>query len=217
MTIPRNRSRILIADEHTLVAELCKKLLEREFDVVGTVCDGRALLRSAADLKPDVIVVDIAMPILNGLDAGQQVKEMLPAVKLVYLTMNPDPEIAAEAFRRGASGYLLKTCAADEMVIAVRRVLRGIPYMSPSLPKETVSYLRNQSNVLVQEEDRLTGRQREVLQLLAEGKVMKEVAGVLNMTTRTVAFHKYRIMEVLGARSNAELVRYAVRNHMIAA
>ena len=213
----RNRSRILIADDHTLVADLCKKLLETEFDVVGMVCDGRALVRSAAELKPDVIVVDVAMPILNGLDASQQVKEMLPAVKLVFLTMNPDPEVAAEAFRRGASGYLLKTCAAHEMVIAVRDVLRGKRYMSASLSKDTVDYLRRQSKMLVEEQDRLTERQREVLQLLAEGKVMKEVGGILNMTTRTVAFHKYRIMEVLGARSNAELVRYAVRNHMIAA
>jgi DNA-binding NarL/FixJ family response regulator len=217
MTMPTGRSRILIADDHTLVADLCKKLLEKEFDVVGTVGDGRALLRNAADLKPDVIVVDIAMPILNGLDAGQQVKEMLPAVKLVYLTMNPDPEVAAEAFRRGASGYLLKTCAADQMVTAVRKVLRGMSYLSPQLSKETVSYLRNQSKMPIKEQERLTDRQREVLQLLAEGKVMKEVAGVLNMTTRTVAFHKYRIMELLGATSNAELVRYAVRNHMIAA
>jgi DNA-binding NarL/FixJ family response regulator len=211
-----SRSRILIADDHTLVADLCKKLLEAEFDVVGTVGDGRALLQSAVDLKPDVIVVDVAMPILNGLDAGQQVKQMVPAVKLVYLTMNPDPEVAAEAFRRGASGYLLKTCAADQMVIAVRKVLRGMSYLSPQLSKETVSYLRKQS-MLQEEQERLTERQREVLQLLAEGKVMKEVAGVLNLTTRTVAFHKYRIMEVLGARSSAELVRYAVKNHMIAA
>jgi DNA-binding NarL/FixJ family response regulator len=212
-----SRSRILIADDHTLVAELCKKLLEAEFDVVGTACDGRALVRMATDLKPDVIVVDVAMPILNGLDAGQQIKERLPAVKLVFLTMNPDPEVAAEAFRRGASGYLLKTCAADEMVIAVRKVLRGMSYMSPSLSKDSIRFLRNQSRMLVEEQERLTERQREVLQLLAEGKVMKEVGGILNMTTRTVAFHKYRIMEVIGARSNAELVRYAVRNHMIAA
>lgn len=212
-----SRSRVLIADDHTLVADLCKKLLEPEFDVVGTVADGRALVRTAANLKPDVVVIDVAMPILNGLDAGQQVKEMLPAVKLVYLTMNPDPEVAAEAFRRGASGFLLKTCAADELVIGVRKVLRGVPYMSPQLSKETVSYLRNQSKTLVDEQERLTERQRAVLQLLAEGKVMKEVGSVLNMTTRTVAFHKYRIMEVLGAKSNADLVRYAVRTHMIAA
>jgi DNA-binding NarL/FixJ family response regulator len=213
----RNRSRILIADDHTLVADLCKKLLETEFDVVGSACDGRALVQKAIALKPDVIVVDIAMPILNGLDAGRQVKELLPAVKLVFLTMNPDPEVAAEAFRRGASGYLLKTCAADELVIAVRQVLRGVSYLSPRLSKDTVQYLSRQSKTLREEGERLTERQREVLQLLAEGKVMKEVGSILNMTTRTVAFHKYRIMEVLGARSSAELVRYAVRNHMVAA
>lgn len=211
-----NRSSILIADDHTLVADLCRKLLEMEFHVIGSVRDGRALVQSAVELKPDVIVVDIAMPILNGLDAGQQVKELLPAVKLVFLTMNPDPEVAAEAFRRGASGYLLKTSAADEMVLAVRKVLRGMSYISPRLSKETVDYLRRQSKMPVEEEERLTLRQREVLQLLAEGKVMKEVGGILNMTTRTVAFHKYRIMDVLGARSSADLVRFAIRNHLIA-
>jgi len=215
--MPPKRPRILIADDHTLVAELCRKLLETEFDVVGTVSNGRALVRAAIDLKPDVIVVDIAMPVLNGLDGGQQVKEMLPAVKLLFLTMNGDPELAAEAFRRGASGYLLKTCAASELVIAVRDVLRGKLYMSRTLPKDTINYMRRQERKMVEEDARLTERQREVLQLLAEGKVMKEIGGMLNMTTRTVAFHKYRIMEVLGAKSNAELVRYAVRNHLVAA
>jgi len=215
--MPPKRPRILIADDHTLVAELCRKLLETEFDVVGTVSNGRALVRAAIDLKPDVIVVDIAMPVLNGLDGGQQVKEMLPAVKLLFLTMNGDPELAAEAFRRGASGYLLKTCAASELVIAVRDVLRGKLYMSRTLPKDTINYMRRQERKMVDEDARLTERQREVLQLLAEGKVMKEIGGMLNMTTRTVAFHKYRIMEVLGAKSNAELVRYAVRKHLVAA
>jgi DNA-binding NarL/FixJ family response regulator len=212
-----HRSRILIADDHTLVAELCKRLLETEFDVVGVVSDGRALVRAARELKPDVIVVDVAMPILNGLDAGRQVKEMLPAVNVVYLTMNPDVEVAAEAFRRGASGYLLKTCAAAEMVVAVREVLRGKSYMSPALSRDTINFLRRQNKELVREDERLTERQREVLQLLAEGKVMKEVGDILHMTTRTVAYHKYRMMEVLGAKSNAELVKYAVKNHIVAA
>jgi DNA-binding NarL/FixJ family response regulator len=212
-----HRSRILIADDHNLVAELCKKLLEKEFEVVGTVCDGRALVRAAAELKPDVIVVDIAMPVLNGLDAAGQVREMFPAVKLIFLTMNPDPEVAAEAFRRGASGYLLKTCASSEMVTAVRNVLRGLPYLSPTLSKDTVDFLRRQRDTLANKEERLTERQREVLQLLAEGKAMKEIGDILKMTARTVAFHKYRIMEVLDAKSNADLVKYAVRNHMVAA
>jgi DNA-binding NarL/FixJ family response regulator len=212
-----NRSRILIADDHNLVAELCKRLLETEFDVVGIVSDGRALVCSAIELKPDVIVLDIAMPILNGLDAGRQVKELLPAVKLVYLTMNPDVQVAAEAFARGASGYLLKTCAASEMVLAVREVLRGKSYLSQALSRDTVNFLRRQDKQLANEDERLTRRQREVLQLLAEGKVMKEVGDILNMTPRTVAYHKYRMMEVLGAKSNAELVKYALRNHMVAA
>ncbi len=212
-----NRSRVLIADDHHLVAELCKRLLETEFNVVGIVGDGRSLVRTAADLKPDVVVIDIAMPILNGLDAGRQLKEMMPALKLIYLTMNPDVDVAAEAFRRGASGYLLKTCAAADIVLAVRDVLRGKSYLSPAMSRSTINFLRQQDKVLVGEAELLTQRQREVLQLLAEGKVMKEVGGILNMTTRTVAYHKYRIMEVLGAKSNAELVRYAIRNHMLAA
>jgi len=212
-----SRSRILIADDHNLVAELCKRLLETEFDVVGMVGDGRALVRAAGKLKPDVIIVDVAMPILNGLDAGRQVKEILPSVKLVYLTMNPDPEIAVEALARGASGYLIKTCASSEMVLAVREVLRGKTYLSRALSRDVIDVLRWQRKELVDENERLTERQREVLQLLAEGKVMKEVGGILNMTTRTVAYHKYRIMEILGAKSNAELVKYAVRSHIVAA
>jgi DNA-binding NarL/FixJ family response regulator len=212
-----NRSRILIADDHNLVAELCKRLLETEFDVVGMVSDGRALVRAAERLRPDVVVIDIAMPILNGLDAGRQLKEILPNVKLVYLTMNTDADVAAEAFRRGASGYLLKTCAASEMVLAVRQVLRGKRYVSRALSTDAINYRRWEHKELLDEGDRLTPRQREVLQLLAEGKVMKEIASTLHMTTRTVAYHKYRIMEVLGASCNAELVKYAVRNHIVAA
>lgn len=212
-----NRHRILIADDHNLVAELCKRLLQTDFEVVGSVSDGRTLVRVAAELKPDVIVLDIAMPVLNGLDAGRQVKKILPGVKLVYLTMNPDPDVAAEAFARGASGYLLKTCAAAEMVLAVREVLRGKTYLSKAMSRDAIDSLRWQRKELVNEDERLTDRQREVLQLLAEGKVMKEVGGILHMTTRTVAYHKYRIMEVLGVKSNAELVKYAVRNHMVAA
>ena len=210
-----NRSRILLADDHNLVAELCKGLLETEFDVVGIVCNGYDLVRAAGELKPDVIVLDIAMPVMNGLDAGKQVKEALHAVKLVYLTMNTDPQLALEAFNRGASGYLLKSCAASEMVLAVREVLRGKTYLSPTL-KEKVDYLRWEQKEIVEEANRLTERQRQVLQLLAEGKVMKEIGGILNMSTRTVAFHKYRIVGALGAKSNAELVRYAIRNHIVA-
>ena len=217
MIIRRNLPRIIIADDHTLVAEACKKLLESDYEIVATVGDGRSLVRAAAELRPQLIIVDVSMPLLNGLDAGEQVKELIPSVKLDYLTMNHDADLAAEAFRRGASGFLLKTCAASELAIAVREVLRGKSYLSPMIAKDTVDFLLRQDKALVEEGQKLTERQREVLQLLAEGKCMKEVAGVLNVTTRTVAFHKYRIMEVLNVKSNAELVQYAIRQHLIAA
>jgi len=213
----RNLPRIVIADDHTLVAEACQKLLESEYEIVATVRDGRALVRAVAELRPHLVIVDVSMPLLNGLDAGQQARELCPSVKIVFLTMNHDADLAAEAFRRGASGYLVKTCAASELTIAVREVLRGKSYLSPMIAKDTVDFLLRQDKKLVEESDRLTERQREVLQLLAEGKCMKEVAAVLNLTTRTVAFHKYRIMEVLNIRTDAELVQYAIRTHLIAA
>lgn len=218
----RNRARILIADDHTLVAEACKSLLDKEHDVVGTVGDGRALLRAAAELKPDLIVVDMGMPLLNGLDACVQIKKKMPAVRLVIVTMNDDTDLVAEAFRSGASAYLLKTCAAAELQTAVNEVLKGRSYLSPSITKDTIrSMLHQQSTVPTSSSltasERLTDRQREVVQLLAEGKSMKEAANLLNMTARTVAFHKYRIMKVLNLKNSAELVQYAIRNHIIAA
>jgi len=217
----RNRARILIADDHTLVAEACKSLLDKEHDVVGTVGDGRALLRAAAELKPDLIVVDMGMPLLNGLDACVQIKKKMPMVKLIIVTMNDDSDLVAEAFRSGASAYLLKTCAAAELQTAVHEVLKGRSYLSPSITKDTIrSLLHLQARVQPPSStstERLTDRQREVVQLLAEGKSMKEAANLLNMTARTVAFHKYRIMKVLHLKSSAELVQYAIRNHIIAA
>jgi DNA-binding NarL/FixJ family response regulator len=210
----QRRPRILLADDHTLVAEACKNLLETEFDVVGIVADGRALLRANAVLKPDVIVSDIAMQSLNGLDAGEQIKFGNPDAKLVYLTMIPDPELAAEAFRRGASAYLLKTSAIPELITAVREALNGRVYISPQVTKDALSeFLR--SHKADRGSKTLTPRQREVLQLLAEGRSMKEAASVLNLTTRTVAFHKYRIMATLGLNTNSELVQYAIRNFII--
>jgi DNA-binding NarL/FixJ family response regulator len=211
----QNRPKIIVADDHTLVAEACKKLLDAEYDVVATVGDGRTLVRTAVTLKPQVIIIDISMPLLNGLDAGQQIKKLVPSVRLIYLTMNLDADLAAEAFRYGASGYLLKTCAASELTTAVREVLRGKSYLSPAIAKDTVDFLLRQGEETLDEGGELTERQREVLQLLAEGKSMKEVGSVLNLTTRTVAFHKYRIMQVLHAHSNAELVRYAIKKHVL--
>ncbi len=212
-----HRTRIVIADDHTLVAEACRKLLEPEFDVVGIVGDGRTLIRAADELKPDVIIVDVAMPLLNGLDAGEQIKLARPSVGLIFLTMNGDRELAAEAFRRGASGYLLKTSAASELVLAVRDALRGGKYLSPVISKKDVRRFVRTHPQIRDKKELLTPRQREVLQLLAEGRPMKEVGSVLNLSTRTVAFHKYRIMAVLGLKSNAELVQYAIRNSIVAA
>jgi DNA-binding NarL/FixJ family response regulator len=212
-----SRSRILIADDHTLMAEFCRTLLEAEFDVIGTVRDGRTMVSTACALKPDVILLDIGMPILNGLDAGRQVKKILPLVKLIYLTMSPDAEVAAEAFARGAAGYLMKTCEPSEIILAVRQALRGNTYLSKDLSRDTIDCLRWEHNKLVNDQGDLTSRQREVLQLLAEGKVMKEISVILNLSDRTIAYHKYRMMAALGAKNNAELFKFAVRNHLIAA
>src|SRR5271154_3636477 len=178
-----SRPRIMIADDHAFMADACKKLLEPEYDVVATVGDGRSLVRIAATLKPQLIIIDIGMPLLNGLDAGCQVKQILRSVKLVFLTMNTDPALAAEAFRRGASGYLLKTCAASELLIAVREVLKGFTYLSPVIAKETVDFLMHQNDEPTEERRQLSERQREVLQLLCEGKPMKEAAYILDVTT----------------------------------
>jgi DNA-binding NarL/FixJ family response regulator len=208
-------ARLLIADDHKLLADACKSLLEPEFQVVGVVTDGRALLKAAATLKPDVIILDIAMPQLNGLDAGEQIKHKLPSVRLVFLTMNLVPEVAAEAFRRGAAAYVLKHSAAEELVTAIRKVMRGESYLSPLIARETVTFLLNREKSGSQEK-RLTKRQSEILQLLAEGMSMKEVANVLDLKPGTVAFHKYRIMDVLGVKTNAELLEYAIKRQMTA-
>jgi len=211
---PHNKPRLLIADDHTLLAEACKDLLQPEFNIVGIVNNGRELLRMAAELKPDVVIVDVAMPQLNGLDAGEQIKRLTPSVKVIFLTMNLDPEVAAEAFRRGASGYVVKNSAAEELLSAIRRVLKGESYLSPFITKDTVRFLMS-SRKTYEAEKQITARQKEVLQLLAEGKSMKEIANVLNLKPGTVAFHKYRIMEALGTKTNAELIQYAIKRHMI--
>jgi DNA-binding NarL/FixJ family response regulator len=207
---------ILIADDHTLIVEAFRKLLEPQYQVVATVPDGRALLDVASKTQPDVIVVDIGMPLLNGLTAGQQLKKLMPRVKLVYVTMNEDPDIAAEALENGASVYLLKSSAADELLKGIHRALKGRSYITPRVRRALdESFVRSPIRRTVPK--KLTTRQMEVLQLLAEGRSMKEVAAVLCLTPRTVAFHKYRIMEVIGAKSNAELMHFAFKNHIAAA
>jgi DNA-binding NarL/FixJ family response regulator len=209
-----HRARVLIADDHTLIAEACKHLLEPEFEVVGTVSDGLALLQAATELQPDVVIVDISMPQLNGLDAGEQVKQENRSTKIIYLTMHMKADIAAEAFRRGGSGFVLKQCSAEELSIAVRRVMRGESYLSPAITKDTVEFLLR-SNAVYSEKKHITGRKREVLQLLAEGKPMKEIARILKLKPGTVAFHKYQMMNALGIKSTAGLIEYAIRNQIV--
>jgi len=210
-----HRSRILIAEDHQLVAEALKHVLESEFEVIGIVNDGRTLVKAAGQLRPDVVIADIAMPLLNGLEAGEQIKQLSPATKLIFVTMNSSPEVAAEAFRRGASAYVVKHSTAQDLVIAVRRVVKNESYLSPLITKETVEFLLRSGGV-PKLGPQLTARQAEVLQLLAEGKAMKEVAYILNIKQGTVAFHKYKIMETLGVNSNAALIEYAIRNHVVA-
>jgi DNA-binding NarL/FixJ family response regulator len=213
MREPKPSARVLIADDHQLLADACKSLLEPEFQVVGVVTDGRRLITAAVELKPDIIILDIYMPHLNGLDAGGQVKEKMPGVKLVFLTMTMAADVAAEAFRRGASAYVLKHSAADELLLAMRKVNQGASYLSPLIAKETVTYLLNQGENF-SEEKQITKRQSEILQLLAEGMSMKEVANVIDIKPGTVAFHKYRMMETLNVKTNAELLEYAIKRHM---
>ena len=210
----RHRTRVLIADDHRLVAEACRNLLEPEFNVIGMVSNGRELLNVEAELRPDVVILDISMPELNGLDAGELIKQRNRSVKLIYVTMSLAADVAAEAFRRGASGYVLKQSSAEELVTAIRRVVRGESYLSPLITRDTVEYLLR-SGAAYQQEKHITTRQSEVLQLLAEGKSMKEVAYILQLKPGTVAFHKYRIMETLGIKTSAGLIEYAIRHHMI--
>jgi DNA-binding NarL/FixJ family response regulator len=210
-----SKPRIVLADDHVLLVQACQKLLEPHFNVVGIFSDGRALLDAAPALKPHAIVLDIGMPLLNGLDAGRQLKALLPGVKLIFLTMHWDPGLATEAIEAGASGYLLKTAAAAELVKAIHEVLRGRSFITPSVAREMeASFIRDPKTKHHVKD--LTPRQREVLQLLAEGRPMKEAAYILELSTRTIAFHKYRMMEQLGLKSSAELIQFAVSQHIVA-
>jgi DNA-binding NarL/FixJ family response regulator len=205
-----NRPRVVLADDHALLLEALRKLLEPACHVVATVTDGRALVETALKLKPEVVVADIGMPRLNGLDAAQQLQATLPETKLIFLTVNEDPEVAAEAVRRGALGYLLKKSAATELFTAIQRVLAGQHYITPLITHDPTKVFVSQAEHS-QRPPGLSLRQREVLQLLAEGRSMKEAADILKVTPRTIAFHKYTIMHQHGFRTGAELVQYAVR------
>ncbi len=210
------RTRIVLADDHVLILEAIKRMLEPEFDVLGTFTDGRALLDTAPDLNPDLIILDIHMPLMNGLCAGQRLRQLLPRVKLIYLTMSLDPDLAAEAFRMGASGYVLKSSATSELTCAIQEASRGGSYITPLMTKGMVgTFFQNLKPRKNQE--KLTLRQKEVLQLLAEGRSMKEAAFMLNVSPRTVAFHKYTMMEHLRLKTSAELIQFAVKSSLVAA
>ena len=210
------RTRVILADDHKLILDALKNLIEPEFQVVGTFGDGHALVEAAPELKPQVIVLDVGMPTMNGISAGQRLKQSMPNVKLIYLTMNQDPDLAAEAFRLGAKGYLLKSSAGSELVDALRAVVRGGSYVTPLMTEDVLGSFVNHFKNL-KSTSHLTLRQKEVLQLLAEGRSMKEAAYILNVSPRTVAFHKYTMMEHLHIKTSAELVQYALNTQLLAA
>jgi DNA-binding NarL/FixJ family response regulator len=214
MPNPPKLPKVILADDHTILTEAFRKLLESHCEIVASVADGHALLEVAPGLRPDVIVLDIAMPLLNGLEAGRRVKELIPGVKLIFLTMNEDPDLAVEAIRMGASGYLLKKSAASELFKAIQAALKGKSYVTPQIAKGMENaFIRDPEGK--KHHPTLTARQREVVQLLAEGKSMKEAADILNVATRTIAFHKYRIMEDLKLKTTADLIQFAMKNRIV--
>lgn len=209
------KPRILLADDHTLVAEAFGKLLEPEFEIVGIVPDGRQLLQIAPPLKPDAILIDIGMPVLGGLEAGRQLKKIMPDARMVVITVNEDPLVASVVLKEWASGYLLKNSSRSELIMAIHDVLKGKQYVTPKIANRQLEEF-----ILDPRIDRiktLTARQREVLQLLCEGRSMKEAAAVLDVAICTVAFHKYRIMKEFGLRTNSDLVRFAIKEHVVSA
>jgi DNA-binding NarL/FixJ family response regulator len=209
------RPRVLLADDHSLVLEGLAKLVMEDCDLVGKVEDGRALIQVAQQLNPDVIVLDISMPKLNGLEAGRQLKKLLPSIKLIFLTMHADPVYAKEAFQIGASGFLLKRSAASELMQAIHAVMKGQYYVTPAIAKDFLSSLTQQMPAPQAEIDSLTPRQREVLQLIAEGHSTKEIATMLNVSPKTIEFHRSQIIRELDLHSTAELTRYAIAHGLV--
>jgi len=208
------RPRVLIADDHSIVADGLRSILEKSCDVIGIVQDGRQLLIEAPKLKPDVIVLDIGMPFLNGLDAAERLKPLLPKVRFVFLTMKDDPNLAAAALNLGAVGYVLKHSAVSELLKAVSEVLQGKPYVTAKLQAENWADREARAQQLSKA---LTPRQKEVLQLLAEGRRTKEIADILSVSERTVMFHKYHMMKAFNLKSNSDLVLLALKHHLISA
>ena len=206
------RRRLVIADQQTLFAEACKQVLEPEFEVVAIVNDGRSLVQAAVEQSVDAVILDVSLPQLNGLDAAEQIIRRSSSTRVMFTTATADPEVAAEAVRRGASAYVLKQAGTEEYLNAIRMVLRGDSYLSSLIARETIDHLLHKPKR--ENQRRITRRQSEILQLLAEGKSMKVVANILDISPGTVAFHKYDMMERLGIETNAGLLQYAMRNSM---
>ncbi len=210
------RTRVLLADDHPLVLAGLRSLLETECEVLDAVTDGKSLVEAALRLRPDVMVVDIGLPVLNGMDAARQVKKDLPETKILFLTMHGNPEYLKSALTAGASGYVLKTSAREELLGAVRDVARNRIHVSPGFGEEIVDRFERHPRSIAASSSILTARQREILQLVAEGRTAKQISETLNISLQTVAFHKYQIMNKLGLRTTAELTRYAIQNGLIA-
>lgn len=210
------KPRILLADDHTLVLEGFRKLLEEQCEIVGTVEDGRALLETAQQLQPDIVTLDISMPQLNGLDAARLVRKRMPDTKLIFVTMHADPAYVNEAFKVGASGYLLKRSAGSELLRAIQSVMEGHYYVTPLITKGLIQSVFDGQTPPALERHELTPRQREVLQLVAEGRTIKEIASVLNISPKTVEFHKSQIMDQLDLHTTADLTKYALTRGLIA-
>ena len=211
-----SRPRVLLADDHTLVLDGFRKLLEDRCEVVGAAEDGRTLLRMAQELQPDIVTLDISMPQLNGVDAARKLKKILPLTKLIFVTMHADPAYVNEAFKAGASGYLLKRSAGSELLQAIQSVMDGQCYVTPLVAKGLVKSVITGDNPTVSKDEPLTVRQREVLQLVAEGMTVKEIASTLNISPKTVEFHKSHIMTQLDLHTTAELTKYALVHGLIA-
>jgi len=213
--VTKPRPRVLLADDHRMVAEGLKSLLVPEFELVDVVEDGRALIAAARKLRPDVIIADISMPHLNGLDALSQLKKDNPAVKVVFLTMHKDVTYARRALESGGSGFVLKHSAPAELVDAIRAALDGKTYLTPALAGEVLQAIKRDGEKVSDPVASLTPRQREILQLLAEGRSAKEIGAALNISVRTVEFHKYQMMESLGLHVSAELVHFAIKHGIV--
>ena len=207
-----SRPRLLIADDHTIFAEALRTLLEEKYSVLGIVADGRAMVAAAGRLKPDVIIVDVGMPLLNGLDAARKVREVAPDIRFVFLTMQDDPNLAAAAMELGTIAFVLKHSGKQELLQAIDQVLHGKSYMTPKLRAEDWVATRARARQFSRE---LTPRQREVVQLFAEGRPIKEIAWRLGLSEKTVEFHKHHIMESFNLKSNAELVLFALKHGLI--